>query len=220
MAVSLEEEKGLRVLGYNNICGIDDTALGCFAGAVLCGAVIFPADIDFKKLMPGLNDSKKKTDEQRRVLYKQIQEHALAYATGSASVAEIDEMNIYWARFLAARRALEKLQIKPDYVLMDGNKEIPEIYIPQHAIVKGDAKSVSIAAASILAKVERDDHIDELAAKVHPDYEWIKNKSYYSPEHVAAIKKHGKTPWHRKKYVDKYLTEDQKNIIFNEEVVG
>jgi ribonuclease HII len=183
--------------------------MGCFAGDVYVGIVILPNGIDYKTLLPGLNDSKQKTPAQRDVLYRQIRQHALAYATATASVAEIDTMNIYWARFLAVRRALEKLTIKPDYIIIDGNKEIPEIYTPQHAIVKGDAKSISIAAASILAKVERDIHIDELAQHVHKDYDWINNKSYYSKEHVSAIKKHGKTQWHRQKYVEKYLVDNK-----------
>ena len=201
------EENGLSIMGYRLIAGVDESGMGCFAGDVYVGAVIFPLGIDHKALMPGLNDSKQKTPAQRDVLYKQVKQYALAYATATASVEEIDKLNIYWARFLAARRALEKLTIKPDYIIIDGNKEIPEIYTPQHAIIKGDAKSVSIAAASILAKVERDIHIDELAKLVHQDYDWISNKSYYSKEQVSAIKKHGKTKWHRKKYVEKYLVE-------------
>lgn len=207
MVANASEENGLAVLGYNNIAGVDESGMGCFAGDVYVAAVIFPQDIDFKKLLPGLNDSKTKKPEQREALYKQIKEHALAYSVAIASVEEIDRLNIYWARFLAARRALDSLQIKPDYVIMDGNKEIPEIYIPQHAIVKGDQKSISIAAASILAKTDRDAYMDRIAKLVHPDHDWANNRSYYSKQTVDAIKKHGKNKWHRQKYVAKYLPE-------------
>lgn len=204
VANSVEEDR-LYKSGYTNIAGVDESGMGCFAGEVYVSAVILPQDIDYKSLLPGLNDSKKKSPQQRESLYKDIIKYASAYAVATASVAEIDELNIYWARFLAARRALNALSIKPDYVIIDGNKEIPEISTPQHAIVKGDQKSISIAAASILAKVERDEHIIELAGLVHEDYKWVDNKSYYCPKQIEAIKKHGKTKWHREKYVSKYL---------------
>jgi len=205
MAADDSYEQDLFEEGFKYIAGIDESGAGCFSGAVMVAAVIFPQDIDYTKLLPGLNDSKKKTPAQREVLYDLIKEHALSYCIASASVEEIDELNIYWAKFLAARRAISGLAIDPDYVLMDGNKEIPEIDVDQSAIVKGDAKSISIAAASILAKVDRDAEIVRLSKLVHSDYEWAKNKSYYSPEHVAAIKKHGKTIYHREKYVAKYF---------------
>lgn len=208
MAANDVEEKKLNDLGYKLIAGCDESGMGSFAGDVYTAIVIFPENIDYKTLMPGLNDSKTKTPEQRNVLYKLIIKYALAYYVESASVQEIDNLNIYWARFAAVKRAVEKISIKPDYILMDGNKTIPNINIQQHAIVKGDSKSISIAAASILAKVERDKHIDHLASLVHPDYNWISNKSYYSTDHVDAIKKHGKTIYHRQKYVSKYIQEE------------
>lgn len=209
MAVSAMEEDRLYLNGYNYVAGVDESGMGSFAGDVYVAAVILPKTIgiNHKLLLPGLNDSKKKTAEQREKLYELVKEHALAYAVGTASVAEIDELNIYWARFLAARRAISQLSISPDFILIDGNKEIPKIDIDQLAIVKGDGKNVSIAAASILAKVERDRHIMELADLVHEDYNWKNNKSYYCTKQVAAIKKHGKTKWHREKYVAKYLTD-------------
>ena len=210
MAVSSMIEDNLRLTqNCQYIVGVDESGMGSFAGDVYVGAVILPVTIGLtvKQQMPGLNDSKKKTAEQREILYEQIKEHSLAYAIGTASVQEIDELNIYWARFLAARRALSQLNITPDYILIDGNKVIPEVDIPQTAIVKGDGKSVSIAAASILAKVERDRHIMELAELVHEDYNWKNNKSYYCTKQVEAIKKHGKTKWHRQKYVSKYLSD-------------
>lgn len=207
MVANASEENGLAALGYSKVAGIDESGMGCFAGDVYVAAVIFPSGIDYKKLLPGLNDSKTKKPKQRKILYNQIKKHALAYSVATASVEEIDHLNIYWARFLAARRALDKLQIKPDYVIIDGNKEVPEIYISQHAIVKGDKKSISIAAASILAKTDRDAYMDRLAKLVHPDYDWENNRSYYSKQTIDAIKKHGKTKWHRQKYVEKYLPE-------------
>lgn len=236
MIANNEEENGLNALGYKLIAGADESGCGSFAGDVYVGLVIFPENIDYKKLMPGLNDSKQKTPQQRNILYGQIHKNALAYTTATASVEEIDRLNIYWARFLAVIRALSKIKIYPDYIIIDGNKTIPmqaELFAKiqknyhddstkmqllldevkqvkyswsQHAIVKGDAKSISIAAASILAKVERDAHIDALAELVHKDYGWRENKSYYSVKQVEAIKKYGKTEWHRKKYVEKYLT--------------
>lgn len=208
VANNLEEQK-LAEQGYKYIAGIDESGMGCFAGDVYVGVVILPLDIDYKTLLPGLDDSKKKTADQRNELYKLVTKHALAYHVESASVQEIDTLNIYWARFAAVTRALEKISITPDYLLIDGNKEVPKTTIPQHAIVKGDGKSISIAAASILAKVARDEHIDELATKVHSDYDWINNKSYYCQKHVDAIKKHGKTKYHRQKYVSKYLPDTQ-----------
>jgi ribonuclease HII len=208
MAVNFEEEERLYNKGYQNIAGLDESGVGSFAGDVYMAAVILPPDIDYKTILPGLNDSKKKTAEQREKLYTQIKKHALAYSIGTASVEEIDEINIYWAKFLAARRAISQLSTKPDYILIDGNKEVPEIDISQKAIVKGDGKSVSIAAASILAKVERDRHILELAELVHEDYNWKNNKSYYCVKQIEAIKKYGKTKWHREKYVSKYLKND------------
>lgn len=207
MTINTQFEEDLYGKGHKHVAGVDESGMGCFAGDVYVGIVILPQGIDHKNLLPGLDDSKKLTLEQREELYGLIKQHALDYHVATASVEEIDKLNIYWARFLAANRALEKINIKPDYILIDGNREIPDIEIPQTAVVKGDGKSISIAAASILAKVERDRHIDKLASKVHADYNWISNKSYYSKGHVEAIKKHGKTKYHREKYVRKYLDQ-------------
>lgn len=209
MVASASEENGLSAMGYKHIAGVDESGMGCFAGDVYVAAVVLPIGIDYKSLLPGLNDSKQKSPEQRRVLYNQIKKHALAWSVATASVKEIDELNIYWARFLAARRALKSLSVTPDYIIIDGNKEIPEIRTPQHAIVKGDSKSISIAAASILAKVDRDDYMDEIAKKVHPDFDWVSNRSYYCKKNIEALKKHGKTEWHRRKYIAKYITNEE-----------
>lgn len=198
-------EKDLISKGYNNIVGIDESGMGCFAGDVFVGAVVFPHDIDYKSLLPKLDDSKKLSAEKREGLIEKIKLHSVSWSVASASVEEIDNLNIYWARFLAVKRAIEKLSVSPDYVLIDGNHEIPDFDLPQLALVKGDSRSISIAAASVLAKVHRDSHIESLAKKVHEDYGWLKNKSYYSPSHVDAIKKYGKTDYHRDKYVRKYL---------------
>jgi len=205
MVANSSEEESLAKQGHKYIAGIDESGMGCFAGDVYVAAVVFPIGIDYKKLMPGLNDSKTKTPEQRKILYDQIKEHCLTYSVATASVEEIDDINIYWARFRAARRALDGLCVCPDYVIMDGNKEVPEIDIPQHAIVKGDKKSISIAAASILAKTDRDEYMDKIAKLVHSDFGWDSNRSYYCKETIAALKKHGKTKWHRQKYVAKFL---------------
>lgn len=198
-------EQTLKASGFKNIAGVDESGYGCFAGSVYVGAVIFPTSFDYAAKTPGLDDSKKKTAKQREVLYELIKKHCVSCSFGFASVKEIDEMNIYHARFLAARRAMVGLSVAPDFILMDGNQKITEIKINQQAVIKGDTKSISIAAASIIAKVERDKHIESLAELVHEDYGWKSNKSYYSKSHVEAIKKHGKTKWHREKYVRKYL---------------
>lgn len=190
--------------GYKHICGVDETAVGCSAGDVYAAAVIFPKDIDIE-LLPGLDDSKKKTPRQRETLYDLIKSHALSYNVSTASVKEIAELNIYWAKFLAMRRAVEGMSVVPDYVLVDGDKQIPDFTIDQSALVKGDGKSISIAAASILAKVDRDRYIVKLAKLVHPDYNWVSNKSYFCKQTMEAIKKHGATKWHRLKFIEKYL---------------
>lgn len=191
--------------GYNIICGCDETGIGSMCGDAYCCALILPNNIDYKKLMPGLNDSKKLSEDKRETLYGQIKACALDYAVGTSSVEEINEINIYWAKFRAFRRALSGLKLEPDFILIDGNRAIPEIKTPQIPIVKGDGKSISIAAASIIAKVERDRYVVELAKKVRPEYDWASNKGYYTQKHIQALKKYGKTEFHRDKYVEKFL---------------
>lgn len=222
MVANDEYERDLISKGYDSICGCDETAVGCLSGDVFCCALVFPKNINFRSLMPGLNDSKKKTPEKREILYEQIKKCCLDYAIGTASVAEIDEINIYWAKFLAFRRAIEKLTVVPDFILIDGDKEIPNSTtlnkkigyfclkddydeIPQEAVVEADGKIISVAAASIMAKVERDRYLADLFKKVHPDFRWDQNKGYYSQAHIDALKKHGKTIYHRDKYVRKFL---------------
>ena len=205
MTATDDEENKLAKLGYKLIVGCDEAGTGSLAGPLYVGAVIFPLGLDYQALLPGLNDSKQKTEEQREVLYPLIKQHALAWAVETASVEEIERLNVYWAKFLAIRRALSKLSPQPDFVIMDGNKVIPEITTPQVALVKADAKSISVAAASILAKVDRDRYMKELAKEVHPDFNWGSNKAYYCKTHVDALKKHGATKWHRTKFIEKLL---------------
>lgn len=204
MVADNSEELNLISGGYKNIAGVDETGMGSLACDVFVAAVILPPDIDYINLLKGLNDSKLKSPQQRDELYELIKEHALSYAVATASVDEIDIHNIYWARFIAARRAISSLDITPDYILMDGNALIPDIDIEQKAIVKGDSKSISIAAASILAKVDRDRYMLDLAKLVHDDYGWQTNKAYYSKKHVEALAKHGRTKWHREKFIRKF----------------
>lgn len=199
-----EYEKKLWNNGFEHIAAVDESGMGSFAGDIYVAAVILPKNVDYKTLFPGLNDSKKVAESTRKKLYPLIKKHAVAYSIQVATVEEVDEHNVYWARFIAARRALKDLGVSPDYVLMDGNATIPDIDIPQEALVKGDSKSISIAAASILAKVDRDQYMEELSAKVHEDYDWINNKAYYCKKHIEALKKHGKTKWHREKFLRKF----------------
>jgi len=200
----LDYEKKLWNCGYKYIAGCDETGLGALAGEVFVSAVILPCNFD-TSVWPGLDDSKKLTAKKRDALYPLIKEHALCYATATATLDEIEEHNVYWARFIAARRAIEKLDVKPDYIFMDGNAKIPDINTPQECIIKGDAISVSIAAASIIAKVERDRYIYDLADSVHPDYGWKSNSAYGTAGHRAALARHGSTVWHRSQFLKKLV---------------
>jgi ribonuclease HII len=205
MVANIDYESKLWASGCSLVAGCDEAGTGSLIGDAFCGCVIFPANIDYKTLLPGLNDSKQLTPKKREKLYPLIKQHAIAWAIDSCSLIEIEELNIYWAKWKSMRRAISKLNVVPDHILMDGNKVIPEITIPQTAIVKGDTRSINIAAASILAKIDRDRYVVELADKVHPDFNWAENKGYYTEEHIAALKKYGKTEWHRTKYVSKLL---------------
>lgn len=199
---SAEIEDKLIAQGFKAIAGIDESGVGSLAGPVYAAIVIFSPGFDFSRI-PGLNDSKQKSEANRNKLYELIKQYALDYCVASASVREIDVHNIYWARFVAVRRALNNLNIKPDYLLMDGNAKVPQVDTPQSAIVKGDAKSFSIAAASILAKVDRDRYMIKIADEVHEDYGWKSNKAYGCKGHIKALEKHGKTKWHRARFIRK-----------------
>jgi ribonuclease HII len=192
-------ERNAKTQGYRLIAGIDEAGRGPLAGPVVAAAVILPEEID----LPGLNDSKQVKEETRERLYGLIREQAVAYGVGIADVAYIDEHNILQATFEAARRAMQELQHAfpasvPDYLLTDFLK-IPEVTQPYEAIVKGDANSYSIAAASILAKVTRDRMMVEYAAQ-YPHYGFEKHKGYASAEHMQAIEQHGPCAIHRKTF--------------------
>lgn len=184
---------------YSFVCGIDEAGRGPLAGPVVAGAVILPKDCEILYL----NDSKKLSAAKREELYDEIMEKAVAAAVGMASPARIDEINILQATYEAMREAISKLAVEPGILLNDA-VTIPEMIIPQVPIIKGDAKSVSIAAASILAKVTRDRLMVEYD-KVMPEYGFAGHKGYGSKEHIEAIKKYGPTPIHRKTFIKKFI---------------
>ena len=171
--------------------GCDEAGRGCLAGPVYAAAVILPKDFSNELL----NDSKKLTEAQRYALREVIEREALAWAVGVVTAAEIDEINILKASFLAMQRAVEQLKIVPEHLLIDGNRFTP-YKIPYTTVVKGDAKFMSIAAASILAKTYRDDYMQGIS-RDYPQYDWQKNKGYPTPKHRAAIREYGATPHHR-----------------------
>lgn len=186
----------LPYLQENRIeAGCDEAGRGCLAGAVYAAAVILPPD--FKNEM--LNDSKQLTEKQRYALRSVIEESALAWAVGIVSPEEIDQINILNASFLAMHRAIDQLKIRPEHLLIDGNRFNPYPNIPHTTIVKGDGKYLSIAAASILAKTYRDDYMNQLHRE-YPVYDWDHNKGYPTKKHRAAIAEHGISPYHRNSY--------------------
>lgn len=172
--------------------GCDEAGRGCIAGPVVAAAVILPRGVDF----PDFDDSKKLTEKQREKLRINVMENALAYGVGIVSAKEIDEINILNASFLAMHRAIDQLKTRPELLLIDGNRFNPYKGINHKCIVGGDAKYQSIAAASILAKTTRD-HIMEEYHKEFPQYNWLKNKGYPTPEHKNAVAEHGVSPIHR-----------------------
>lgn len=175
--------------------GCDEAGRGCLAGPVFAAAVILPADF----VCEGLNDSKQISEKMRYTLRETIKKNALAYAVGIVSHKEIDEINILNASFLAMHRAVSELKIRPQHLLIDGNRFKKYEDLPHTCIVKGDSKFQSIAAASILAKTYRDDYMLELS-KEYPVYGWDKNKGYPTSKHRDAIKKYGITPYHRETF--------------------
>lgn len=175
--------------------GCDEAGRGCLAGAVYAAAVILPPD--FRNEL--LNDSKQLTERQRYDLRPVIQREALAWAVGVVSPQEIDEINILNASFLAMHRAVDALKVRPQHLLIDGNRFRLYSGIPHTTVVKGDGKYLSIAAASVLAKTYRDDYMLRLHAE-YPDYGWDRNKGYPTREHRAAIALHGTTPYHRRSF--------------------
>lgn len=175
--------------------GCDEAGRGCLAGSVYAAAVIFPECYTNEEL----NDSKQLTDKRRKKLREIIERDALAWAVGIVTPEEIDKINILNASILAMHRALDQLQIRPEAVIVDGNRFKPYYGLPHTTIVKGDGKYLSIAAASILAKTYRDDYMDKLAEEF-PQYDWLGNKGYPTKKHREAIKVHGITPYHRRSF--------------------
>lgn len=200
--------------------GCDEAGRGCLAGSVYAAAVILPPDYD----NPALNDSKKFTDRRRHALREQIERDALAWAVGIVTPDEIDRINILHASFLAMHRAIDQLKLRPEALIIDGNRfdsyrvgdGLPDEgrVLPYTCIVKGDAKYQSIAAASILAKTYRDDYMDALALQ-YPAYDWQSNKGYPTRKHREAIRLHGITPFHRRSY--NLLGTDELEINFEEQ---
>ena len=188
-------------LGY--VCGIDEVGRGPFAGPVVAGAVILPKDCDILYI----NDSKKLSEKKREELYEEIMEKAVAVQVGYASPARIDEINILQATYEAMREAVSKLPVTPQILLNDA-VTIPGITIPQVPIIKGDAKSVSIAAASIIAKVTRDRLMREYD-KIMPEYGFASNKGYGSREHIEALRTYGATPILRKSFIKNVFGEQK-----------
>ena len=197
---NFEYEEKLYSEGYKSICGCDEAGRGPLCGPVVAAAVILPLGIEIE----GLNDSKKLTEKKREKLFDVIKEKAIAYAIAEASPEEIDEINILNASMLAMRRAVEALPVKADFALIDGNCS-RGFEIPTETVVSGDAKSCSIAAASILAKVTRDRGCIELDRE-YPMYGIAKHKGYPTKDHMNAVREHGPSPIHRKtflKFLDK-----------------
>lgn len=187
--------------------GCDEAGRGCLAGHVFAAAVILPKD--YKNEL--LNDSKKLTEKQRYQLREQIEREAIAYAVGVVTHEEIDQMNILKSSFIAMHRAVDALSVRPQHLLIDGNRFIPYPDIPHTTVVKGDAKFMSIAAASVLAKTYRDDYMMNIH-KEYPMYAWDKNKGYPTKAHRAAIVQFGASPYHRKSF--NLLGDSQLEIPF------
>ena len=190
-------ENNAVLKGYEYVCGVDEAGRGPLAGPVCAAAVILPDDT----IIEGVNDSKKLTEKKREALFDVIIERAEAYSIAFATVSEIEEYNILNATMLAMKRAVEGLEIKADYAMIDGNR-MPSLDIDGETIVKGDAKSMSVACASILAKVSRDRLLYEYA-KEYPQYLFEKHKGYGTKAHIEAIKQYGPCPYHRPSFLKK-----------------
>ena len=196
-----EIEQQLFEQGIGVVCGVDEAGRGPLAGPVCAAAVILPPNLE----IPGLDDSKKLTDKRRRELFPIIKEQAIAYGIGLASHEEIDQINILQATFLAMQRAIDQLDGKADFALIDGNRE-KDFGLPVMTVVKGDSRSANIAAASILAKVTRDDILEELARE-YPQYGFEVHKGYGTKAHYEALRTHGASPVHRMTFLKKFYGE-------------
>ncbi len=197
----LRYEKEALKKGYKNICGVDEAGRGPLAGPVCAAAVIMPRDT----IIEGVNDSKKLSEKKRESLYDVIKETALSYSIAFATVEEIEEMNILQATMLAMKRAVEGLKIPADFAMIDGNK-IPPLQIPAEFIIKGDGNSMSIAAASILAKVTRDRLCIEYDRK-YPQYGFAKHKGYGTKQHREALLEYGPCEIHRRSFLKNILND-------------
>lgn len=193
-----EIEDGFYEKGIKLICGVDEAGRGPLAGPVCAAAVILPEHLE----IPGLNDSKKLSDKRRRELFPVIQEQAIAYGIAFASQQEIDEINILQATFLAMRRALEALTVQPELVLVDGNRA-PKVELPVETVVHGDGLSANIAAASVLAKVTRDELMEKLAGE-YPQYGFEIHKGYGTKAHYQALETYGPCAIHRRSFLKKF----------------
>lgn len=198
----LEYENAARSKGYTAVCGVDEAGRGPLAGPVCAAAVILPPDT----VIEGVNDSKKLSEKKREALFDVIREIAVSCCVAFASVEEIESMNILNATMLAMKRAVEGLSVPADFAMIDGNR-CPALKIPCESIVKGDAKSMSIACASILAKVSRDRLLYQYAEE-YPQYQFDKHKGYGTKVHVEALKKYGPCPYHRMSFLGKILKND------------
>ena len=193
-----EIENGLYSEAVQCICGVDEAGRGPLAGPVCAAAVILPRGLE----IPGLTDSKKLSDKKRRELFPVIMEQAIAYGIGFASHEEIDEINILQATFLAMQRAIDQLNVKPDLALIDGNRQ-KDFGLPVKTVVKGDSLSANIAAASVLAKVSRDNVMEELANK-YPEYGFEIHKGYGTKAHYEALRAYGASEVHRMSFLKKF----------------
>lgn len=185
--------------GFKTVCGVDEAGRGPLAGPVYAAAVILPVGTE----IAGLNDSKKLSEKKREELFDIINDVSISVSVGTASEKEIDEINILNATFLAMKRAVEGLEISPDYAIIDGNRA-PNLEIPTETVVKGDGKVMSVAAASIIAKVSRDRFMLKMAEQ-YPEYQFEKHKGYGTRLHYEMIEKYGASPIHRRSFLKKIL---------------
>ena len=197
---NFEFDRAVYAEGFRFVCGVDEAGRGPLAGPVYAAAVI----LDPEKEIPGLNDSKKLSPLKRDKLFDIIKEEAVAYSIAYASVEEIETLNILWATFLAMKRAIDGLSVSPDLALIDGNQLPPKLLVPARTIVKGDALSASIGAASILAKVSRDRLMTELDEQ-YPDYGFAKHKGYGTELHIEMLRRYGPSPIHRPSFLKNIL---------------
>lgn len=200
--MTYEYEKAVMAEGFQTVCGIDEAGRGPLCGPVCAAAVILPLDCEIE----GINDSKKLSEKKREMIFDVIKEKAIAYSAVMVDAKTIDEINILQATFSAMRKAVDSLAVKPDIALIDGNQK-PGLEIEQRTIVKGDAKSISIAAASIIAKVTRDRYMRQVDEK-YPQYKFAQHKGYGTKLHYEMIAEHGICPEHRKSFLKKILGDE------------